>query len=49
MPGGVSAPISVKPLGVVSWECITRLASGASASPNSLKVLIVSSPPRAAW
>ena len=38
MPGGVSAPISVKPVGVTSIACMIRSAMGVSAWPNSPKV-----------
>ena len=49
IPGGVSAAISVKPLGVTSCPCMILSAMGESGCPNSPKVLSVSSPPKTPW
>ncbi len=49
IPAGVSAPITVKPAGVSSWECMILSASGESGWPYSPKVFRASSPPSTPW
>src|SRR5690606_22399737 len=45
-PGGLSAPISIRPEGLSSMPCMILSACGVSASPNSPNVLSRSSPPK---
>ena len=46
IPGGVSAPMSVKPWSVSSMPCMILSAIGESGSPYSPKVFRVSVPPK---
>ncbi len=46
IPGGVSAPMIVKPWSVSSMPCMILSAIGESAWPNSPKVFSASVPPK---
>src|SRR5262245_51930740 len=49
IPGGVSAPMRVKPSGVSSMPCMIMSAPGALGSPYWPNVLMLSSPPKTPW